>query len=94
MPPYDGNIILPRAMTCSGGQNYHPSGLRDFTIREYASLQGFPLNHRFIGSYVKKQIGNAVPPSVAKILFEGIKSALDKADGITDTHEVIVLDDL
>jgi DNA (cytosine-5)-methyltransferase 1 len=81
-------------MTCSGGQNYHPCGTRDFTIREYACLQGFPPNHLFRGSYVKKQIGNAVPPSVAKVLFESIKKALDRADGIVEEHEVIVIDDL
>lgn len=93
MPSYDGNAILPRAMTCSGGQNYHPSGERDFTIREYASLQGFPPNHLFRGNYIKKQIGNAVPPSVAKILFESIKRALDQANGIVEEHEVMVIDE-
>jgi DNA (cytosine-5)-methyltransferase 1 len=90
--PWDGNDILPRAMTTSGGQNYHPSGQRDFTLREYAALQGFPPNHVFEGSYIKKQIGNAVPPVVAKVLFESIKKQLDKADGILLGKETIVID--
>ena len=90
--PWDGNAILPRAMTTSGGQNYHPSGTRDFTLREYAALQGFPPNHVFTGSYVKKQIGNAVPPVVAKVLFESIKKQLDKSDGVVEARETMVID--
>jgi DNA (cytosine-5)-methyltransferase 1 len=89
---WDGNTILPRTMTTSGGQNYHPSGTRDFTLREYASLQGFPLNHVFRGTGVKKQIGNAVPPCVAKVLFESIKRDLDKADGIVEVRETVVIE--
>jgi DNA (cytosine-5)-methyltransferase 1 len=69
-------------MTTSGGQNYHPSAERDFTIAEYACLQGFPEAHLFTDVAAKKQIGNAVPPIVAKVLFESIKEQLDMADGI------------
>ncbi|KAH6710800.1 S-adenosyl-L-methionine-dependent methyltransferase [Leptodontidium sp. MPI-SDFR-AT-0119] len=82
MPPWDGSKILPRAMTTFGGQNYHPSGMRDLTLREYACLQGFPTGHVFRGNYVKKQIGNAVPPVVAKVLFGSIKADLEKVDGV------------
>ncbi|PVH89016.1 S-adenosyl-L-methionine-dependent methyltransferase [Cadophora sp. DSE1049] len=82
MPPWDGSKILPRAMTTSGGQNHHPSGTRDLTLREYACLQGFPTGHVFRGNYVKKQIGNAVPPVVAKVLFGSIKADLEKIDGV------------
>lgn len=89
MPPWDASKVLPRAMTTSGGQNYHPSGLRDFTLREYACFQGFPITHVFKGSYVKRQIGNAVPPVVAKVLFESIKRDLDRADGIVEGVEVL-----
>ncbi|EKD14577.1 uncharacterized protein L3040_000099 [Drepanopeziza brunnea f. sp. 'multigermtubi'] len=80
--PWDGTKILPRAMTTSGGQNYHPSGKRDLTLREYASLQGFPPKHCFRGTYVKKQIGNAVPPVVAKVLFGHLKGSLEREDGV------------
>jgi DNA (cytosine-5)-methyltransferase 1 len=92
LPSWDGNGILPRAMTTSGGQNYHPSGKRDFTLREYAALQGFPPNHVFAGSYIKKQIGNAVPPVVAKVLFESIKRQLDEVDGVVQGKETMVID--
>lgn len=90
--PWDANVILPRAMTCHGGQNYHPSGTRDLTLREYACLQGFPHNHIFRGSHVKRQIGNAVPPSSAKVLFEYIKAQLDEADGVLPDKEIIFID--
>jgi DNA (cytosine-5)-methyltransferase 1 len=79
--PWSGDSIAPRCITTHGGQNYHPSGKRGFTNREYACLQGFPMNHRFGDVNVKKQIGNAVPPCVAKVLFSWIKKALEKADG-------------
>jgi DNA (cytosine-5)-methyltransferase 1 len=92
MRPWNGDKILPRTMTTSGGQNYHPSGTRDFTLREYACLQGFPPNHVFLGCGVKKQIGNAVPPCVAKVLFGSIKRDLDEADGIVEDHESILID--
>ncbi|KAG9243538.1 S-adenosyl-L-methionine-dependent methyltransferase [Calycina marina] len=90
--PWDGDAILPRSMTCAGGQNWHPSGRRDFTECEYAALQGFPPGHIFKGSYVRKQIGNAVPPSVARVLFESVKRDLCVADGIVDEPEIMVVD--
>lgn len=31
---------------------------------------------------LKRQIGNAVPPIFAKVLFESIKEALNRADGV------------
>lgn len=87
-PPYDGNKIMPRAMTTCGG-NWHPSGERGFTINEYAALQGFPRDHVFEGSYRKKQIGNAVPPVVARVLFESIRRELDSVDGVVGEREVV-----
>ncbi|KAL3422296.1 C-5 cytosine-specific DNA methylase [Phlyctema vagabunda] len=82
-PQYDGNESLRRAMTTNGGGNYHPDGTRDFTLREYAVLQGFPANYKFKGKSIKKQIGNAVPPVVAKHLYRHIIKTLDAADKVT-----------
>ena len=78
---YDGDVPFPHTITCSGGSKLHPSGLRNFTLREFACLQGFPLEHRF-GNGARKQIGNAVPPVVAKVFFEAVIQALKKADGL------------
>lgn len=59
----------------------HPSGSREFTLRELASLHGFPVEHHFEGAYIKKQISNAFPPSVAKIIFQHLQQWLKRLDG-------------
>jgi DNA (cytosine-5)-methyltransferase 1 len=73
---------IPRTITCSGGQNYHWSGKRDFTLLEYALLQGFPVNHKFNDQSVKKQIGNAFPPSVVRHIYDHLTAWLDKHDNV------------
>ena len=80
--PYDGNRPLRTTITCNAGQSWHPSGLRAFTLREIACLQGFPLEHEFGNVGVRKQIGNAVPPIVAKLIFETIIKHLKEVDSI------------
>lgn len=89
-PPYDGGKFLRRAITTHGGQNYHPNGFRDFTLREYALLQGFPPHHVFKGLGIKKQIGNAVPPSFAKALFRSIIKDLGGANDAALIRPVVV----
>lgn len=46
----------------------HPEETRPFTIREYARIQSFPDNWKFVGGVGSKykQIGNAVPVNLAK----------------------------
>ena len=53
---------------------YHPIEARYLTIREVAAIQSFPPHFRFSGSYTSmyRQIGNAVPPQVAKAFGEKI----------------------
>lgn len=69
-------------ITTSGDQKHpgHPSGTRGWTHRELAALQGFPHNHVFVARAIRKQIGNAVPPIIAKILFEKIRKHLERVD--------------
>jgi DNA (cytosine-5)-methyltransferase 1 len=70
-------------ITTSKGVHWsHPRGRRALTDRELASLSGFPLNHIFFGKEISKQIGNAVPPSIAKIWFTHILSQLERADAL------------
>ncbi|CZT40862.1 uncharacterized protein RSE6_00528 [Rhynchosporium secalis] len=76
---WDASGVIP-TITCDGGGRGHPDGLRGFTDRELASLQSFPHHHVFHGSCIKKQIGNAVPPLIAEILFKAIIKHLRKAD--------------
>ncbi|SHL24333.1 DNA cytosine methyltransferase [Shouchella rhizosphaerae] len=64
-------------VTGSGGGGthmYHWEENRALTNRERARLQTFPDDFRFEGSKesVRKQIGMAVPPAGAKIVFEAI----------------------
>ncbi|KAL8698935.1 MAG: hypothetical protein Q9201_006300 [Fulgogasparrea decipioides] len=80
--PYDGNLPLRNCITTGGTVDVHPSGRRRFTDRELASLQGFPLEHVFGNTKVKMQIGNAVPPLVAKVFFDHIRKFLEGVDGL------------
>ena len=83
---YDGDAPSTNTICCAG-TIAHPNGRRALTLREIASLQGFPLEHDFgdVGkTKVRKQIGNAVPPIVAKTFFEQIVKTLKKTDGIED----------
>ena len=64
-------------ITGSGGGGthvYHWSEPRALTNRERARLQTFPDNYIFVGNKesVRKQIGMAVPPDGARIIFEAI----------------------
>jgi DNA (cytosine-5)-methyltransferase 1 len=78
--PYDGRQ-LAKTLTCSGGEgNYHPSGLRSFTRREVACLQTFPMDFQFTDKNVRKQVGNAVPPALAKAMYEQIIASLRETD--------------
>ncbi|KAI8282107.1 Modification methylase HphIA [Colletotrichum sp. SAR 10_98] len=90
-PPPSGSVvsdpdqILKRCVTCSGGQNRHYSNTRAYTVREFASLQGFPVWHKFSPAskaVLKKQIGNAFPACVVKLLCEHLKDWLLEVDGL------------
>jgi DNA (cytosine-5)-methyltransferase 1 len=62
------------------GRFVHPSEDRVITIREAARLQGFPDSFSFSGSYIQKshQVGESVPPLLAKRLAEQIRETLSK----------------
>lgn len=49
---------------------HHPNNQRRMSCRELAAVQSFPMDYRFIGtrSSVYRQIGNAVPPLLAKAI--------------------------
>ncbi len=64
--------LTTRCTTPSCGQFIHPRADRGLTLREAAILQSFPANYRFVGKYgeIERQIGNAVPVKVVRILAE------------------------
>lgn len=66
--------IDTRFDTPSNGTNSHPTLNRSITPREAARLQGFKDDFRFLGkkTQICKQIGNAVPPLLAKALADEI----------------------
>jgi DNA (cytosine-5)-methyltransferase 1 len=63
-----------------GGVNIHPIEPRVITVREMARLQSFPDSFIFKGTKSKQmvQIGNAVPPLLAKAVALAIKKAIKK----------------
>jgi DNA (cytosine-5)-methyltransferase 1 len=72
--------IITRFDTPSNGQNNHPFLNRSITPREAARIQSFPDNFIFYGnkSSVIKQIGNAVPPKMARAIATEIIKAEDE----------------
>lgn len=68
--------ITTRFIATSCGRFTHPEEDRGLSLREGATLQTFPKNYKFIGGLVSvaKQIGNAVPPEMAKRIALSIKN--------------------
>lgn len=63
------------------GRYGHPVENRAITPREAARLQGFPDDFAFLGNRtdVRTQIGNAVPPPLARAAGEAILRALNRS---------------
>lgn len=57
----------------------HPVDIRTISIREIARIQSFPDKFEFVGSYTDQcgQLGNAVPPLLAKKVVESMIYQLD-----------------
>ena len=70
--------IDTRFDAASNGTNNHPFLNRAITPREAARIQSFDDNFIFYGSKVRirKQIGNAVPPLMAKAIADTIYNEL------------------
>ncbi len=103
LPSYTINTYFNRP---GNGTFIHPTQDRLISMREAARLQSFPDRYRFLGSFSSrfKQIGNAVPPLLGKVLGDGIKhgSYVDLfcgAGGLSEGlrqagHRVLVATDL
>jgi DNA (cytosine-5)-methyltransferase 1 len=87
-PGHSGSRLDWPAKTLKAGVHGVPGGentvvesngkVRYFTLREAARIQTFPDNHVFAGPrmHVTRQIGNAVPCSLARAVIEPIKGLL------------------
>ena len=72
--------IDTRFDACSNGTNNHPYLNRAITPREAARLQSFDDTFVFVGAkvHIRAQIGNAVPPLMAKAIADKIYEEMRK----------------
>jgi len=82
------NVITSGCTNPSKGRFVHPEQDRALTAREAARLQGFPDTFRFQGKNISKQIGNAVPPPLARAIAEAILEQLCSADVSEEWEEL------
>lgn len=71
------------------GAYFHPEQDRAFTIREAARLQSFPDHYSFTGSRSDRyaQVGNAVPPLLARAVGTSILQAMRESSLIGTMRE-------
>lgn len=76
------NRNQPSPTLVPGHSNFpvHPKEHRSISVREAATITGFPIDYKFVGSHTKRceQVGNSVPPPLAKAIGEECKVLLDK----------------
>ncbi len=81
-------------LTCSPAQKQtercHPEETRPFTTREYARIQTFPDDWKFVGSQtsIYRQIGNAVPVNLAEALGLSMISAMNRLEEVQGAKAV------
>lgn len=85
-----------RTVTCNHRTDLlHPVIPRGTTVREAARLQSFDDDYRFFGNLTRKakfvtqddQVGNAVPPLLARALAPHLRLALDASMAVRDAAE-------
>ena len=72
----------PSPTLVPGHSNFpiHPFENRCITVREAATITGFPNDYKFFGSHTKRceQVGNAVPPALSTAIAKECKKLLDE----------------
>lgn len=75
--------LTTRCTSYSNGRFGHPDQNRAISVREAACLQTFPKDFVFSGSFASKarQVGNAVPPLMARCIGAAILKHSDVVEG-------------
>ena len=95
-PGHSGSVLDEPSKTIKAGAHGVPGGenmlvlddgtQRYYTVRESARIQTFPDDYLFHGSWTEsmRQIGNAVPVQLAKIIGDSVYQQLERVevDGI------------
>lgn len=74
----DDNETSPTLVPGHSNFPVHPYEHRSITVREAATITGFPTNYKFFGNHTKRceQVGNAVVVELAKALAESCRKIL------------------
>lgn len=76
----DGKKPSPTLVPGHSNFPVHPKEHRSITVREAATITGFPLDYKFFGTHSKRceQVGNAVPPALGRALAKECNKILDE----------------
>lgn len=74
----NGNAPSPTLVPGHSNFPIHPKEHRSITVREAATITGFPVDYKFIGSHTKRceSVGNAVPPHLSDAIAKQVKILL------------------
>ncbi len=74
----NGNDASPTLVPGHSNFPVHPREHRSITVREAATITGFPNNYKFLGSHTKRceSVGNAVPPPLSDAIAKEVKKLL------------------
>ncbi len=83
LPPDRPCRTIVSHLAKDGNSFIHPVQVRNLTVREAARVQGFPDDHPFCGAFSEQfaQVGDAVPPPVARAIAESLREVLLRMRG-------------